>query len=383
MKQKAVLQKAKLLAAGLAASGMVILLAWAFGSMHKYDLLMYQRNVRVFFDGGNLYRDPRNFIPPPAIIPLIPLAWAGQSVKIFQTIFTLGVVFGAIITLTGRWGGREKAPWLLAGSIVSFPFVDTMSQGHLGGWTLLGFVLAWAATTMRPVWRQAVAASVGFALLLVKPQVGMFSALALLLVMPWPSRLTMLVTYAGQWIWVSAATGGVTATTARWIEQLLGHAQKYPNLIHDVSIKSIIRNFIGLPYQNWAWAASAVVLIVWLVLAWQWRTRSVSGQLFVLASVPFGYWFSPYFSNYDLLAIGVMLFVWLAIHYPKLALGGYVLHLVHWFWFMARDYGPGIVQAAPGWVALTALTVILMMRSRSRASLDRNGQTIYTGHNIE
>lgn len=373
MKRETILQKAGLAAAGLTAGSIVIFLAWAFGSMHKYDLLMYQHNVHVFFEGGDLYRDPRNFVPPPAIIALIPLAWAGKSVKLFQTIFTLAVVFGAIVTLTGRWGGRKRAPWLLAGSIVSFPFVDTMSQGHLGGWALLGFVLAWVAATMRPTWRQAAVASAGFALLLVKPQVGMFTALALLLVVPWPSRLTILATYAGQWIWVSAATGGVTATTVRWVEQLLGHAQKYPNLMHDVSIKSIIRNFIGPPYQGWAWVASAAVLIAWLVLARRWRKNSLAAPLFLTASLPFGYWFSPYFSNYDLLAIGVVIFVWLAIHHPRLALGGYLLHITHWFWFMQRDYGPGIVQAAPGWVALTVLAVVLMVMAKNnyRKPLDR------------
>ena len=184
-------------------------------------------------------------------------------------------------------------------------------------------------------------------------------ALSLLVVLPWASRLAMLAFYALQWGWVTAVTGGVLAVTRRWLVQLAGHADKYPNLFHDVSPKSIIRNFAGVEWQFLAYGISALVAALWVALLWAWFKQKISTQTLLLASIPLGYWFSPYFSNYDLLPIAAVLFTWLAITHPRLALGFYSLHVAHWLFILINDYGPGIVQAAPGWILLTALVVLL------------------------
>ncbi|MFQ5576687.1 MAG: hypothetical protein ACE5G8_06825 [Anaerolineae bacterium] len=338
-------------------------LVQALSALHKYDLEMYQHNARVFLSGGDLYADPRNFIPPAAMVWLVPLAWAGGYVKQLQVIVTLAAVWGAVTFFSRLWGGKEKSAPVAAAILLSFPFIDTMSQGHLGGWTLAGYALAFAAIRSNGGWRQAAAATAAFSLVLLKPQGGLFVALSLLVVLPWTSRLAMLAFYALQWGWVTATTGGVFAVTARWLVQLAGHANKYPNLFHDVSPKSIIRNFAGVEWQFLAYGIGVLVAALWVGLLWAWFKKRISTQTLLVASIPLGYWFSPYFSNYDLLPIAAVLLTWLAITHPRLALGFYGLHAAHWLFILINDYGPGIVQAAPGWILFTALVVWLKIRA--------------------
>ncbi len=346
-----------------AIAGVLVLLVWALSSLHKYDLGMYRHNVQVFLRGGDLYADPRNFVPPPAMLLLLPLVWAGAWVKPLQVVVTLGAVFGAVQFFTRRWGGRERTPLLLAAIVLSFPFMDTMAQGHLGGWTLAGFVLAFAALDAPSGGRQAGLAAAAFALALLKPQAGLFVALSLLALLPWRARLAMLGSYAAQWGYVAAQTGGVWRVTQAWLVQLASHPARYPNLKHDVSVKSIVRHFAGSNWQMLAWGVSAMVVALWLALLWQHRKGALSAEAILLAAVPMGYWFSPYYSNYDLLPVAAVLFVWLAIRHPKIALAFYTLHFVHWMVILTLDYGPGIVQAAPGWILFTALTVAAALRA--------------------
>jgi len=339
------------------------LLVWALSNLHKYDLGMYRHNAQVFLRGGDLYADPRNFVPPPAMLLLLPLAWAGAGAKVLQVTVTLGAVFWATQFFTRRWGGRERTPFLLAAIVLSFPFMDTMTQGHLGGWTLAGFVLAFAALEAGDGWRQAGLAAAAFALVLLKPQAGLFVALTLLALLPWRARLAMLGSYAAQWGYVAAQTGGVWRVTQNWLMQLASHPARYPNLKHDVSVKSIVRHFAGANWQMLAWGVSAMVVVLWLALLWQRRSALLPAEAILLAAVPMGYWFSPYYSNYDLLPVAAVLFVWLAVRRPKVALAFYALHFIHWMVILALDYGPGIVQAAPGWILFTGFTVASILHA--------------------
>jgi hypothetical protein len=126
-----------------------------------------------------------------------------------------------------------------------------------------------------------------------------------------------------------------------------------------VSPRAIIRSLFGVEWQFLFYGVSALVLIGWVVMVWAWSKKKISVETLLLMSIPAGYWFSPYFSNYDLLPIAAVLFIWLAAKHPKLALGFYSLHFGHWMYIVIRDYGPGIVQAAPIWILFTGLIVAL------------------------